>query len=269
MPAELEMGRHMLGTRTTHLIAHRGASRDAPENTLAAFALAWRQGADGIETDLRLTREGRVVCIHDAGTGRTADRDLDVAASSLEELRRLDLGAGKGAAWHGQRIPTLEELLDQLPAGKRLFIELKCGAEIIRPLETILGGYGGDAGLICILAFDAALLAQVKQRLPGIRACLNAGYRWNLRSSSWQPSREELLATLERTGADGLSSQDHALLDGRFVDDLRGSGREVHVWTVDSGRRAGYYLGLGVDSIMTNRPGWLRERLSRQINSKM
>lgn len=61
------------------LIAHRGASRDAPENTLAAFDLAWQQGADGIEADFRLTGDGRIVCLHDASTGRTAGVDLTVA----------------------------------------------------------------------------------------------------------------------------------------------------------------------------------------------
>src|SRR6185369_848081 len=88
------------------LIAHRGASRDAPENTLAAFRLAWQQGADGIEADFRLTRDGRVVCLHDASTGRTAGVDLAVAEASLEELKRLDVGGWKGARWAGERIPT-------------------------------------------------------------------------------------------------------------------------------------------------------------------
>ena len=69
------------------IIAHRGASHDAPENTLAAFRLAWEQGADGVEGDYYLTKDGEVVCIHDATTGRTGDRDLKVASSTLAELR--------------------------------------------------------------------------------------------------------------------------------------------------------------------------------------
>lgn len=254
----------MAGTLNAQLIAHRGASSEAPENTPAAFDLAWRQGADGLETDFRLTRDGRVVCIHDATTGRTADRDISVADATLEELRRLDMGIRKGGQWRGERIVTLEELLERLPAGKKLFIELKSGAEIIGPLEKILHSYCGDAGQIRILAFDAPLLAQVRQRLPGIRTCLNLEYRWNLRSCSWHPTREDVMETLERIGADGLSSQDRALLDGHFVDELHRHGKEVHVWTVDSERRAGYYLGLGVDSIMTNRPGWLRSKMMQK-----
>ena len=252
----------MTDAHTTQLIAHRGASRDAPENTAAAFDLAWRQGADGLETDFRLTRDGRVVCIHDATTGRTADRDISVPDSSLGELRLLDMGAWKGQEWRGERIQTLEELLERLPAGKKLFIELKCGAEILDPLGKILRNYSGDAGQVCILAFDTNLLRQVKQQLPKIRACLNVGYSWSPRNCNWRPSREEVLETLAAIRADGLSSQDRTLLDAAFIEELRSTGKEVHVWTVDSARRAGYYLGLGVDSIMSNRPGWLRGKLS-------
>src|SRR5450631_227872 len=128
----------MTGIQTTQLIAHRGASREAPENTQAAFDLAWRQGGDGIECDFRLTRDGRVVCIHDATTGRTSGADISVAEASLDELRRLDIGLWKGEQWRGERIVILEELLEQLPEGKSLFIELKCGPEIVEPLVTIL-----------------------------------------------------------------------------------------------------------------------------------
>lgn len=251
----------MKGTHTTQLIAHRGSSHEAPENTGAAFDLAWNEGADGIETDFRLTRDGCVVCIHDAVTGRTADREISVADATLEELRELDMGAWKGQQWRGERIMTLEEVLERLPAGKQLFIELKSGAEIVVPLGRILQTSHVPPGHVCILAFDAPLVALVKQQLPGIRACLNVEYRWSLRNRSWHPSRDEILETLGLIGADGLSSQDRALLDGTFVDELRYCGKEVHVWTVDSARRAGYYLGLGVDSIMSNRPGWLRSKL--------
>jgi len=252
-------------TMPTHieplLIAHRGASREAPENTLAAFDLAWQQGADGIEADFRLTRDGRVVCLHDASTGRTAGVDISVAEASFDELRRLDVGRWKGARWQGQSIPSLEEVLARLPAGKRIFIELKSGPELIEPLRRILSDAGVPVGQLRLLAFDAQLVASLKEQLPGIRVCLNLDYRWSLPTLSWSPSRAEIRATLEHCGADGLSSRAHALLDAQFVAGLHQGGKEIHVWTVDSARRAAHYRGLGVDSIMTNRPGWLRSRL--------
>jgi glycerophosphoryl diester phosphodiesterase len=247
----------------TLLIAHRGASREAPENTLAAFELAWQQGADGIEADFRLTRDGRVVCLHDASTGRTAGVDLVVANASLEELRGLDVGSWKGTGWQGQRIATLEEVLARLPAGKMFMIELKCGPEIIAPLGEVLAAGGVPVAQLRLLAFDPQLVASLKKALPDIRVCLNVDYRWRLRTCSWYPSRPEIRGTLEQSGADGLSSRACALLDAQVVAELHHSGKEVHVWTVDSVRSACHYRGLGVDSIMTNRPGWLRAGLMK------
>lgn len=93
------------------IIGHRGASRDAPENTLASFRLAWSHRADGIEADFRLAADGTIVCMHDATTGRTTGENLEIAAATAEELRCLDAGTWKGSAWSGAVVPTLDEVL--------------------------------------------------------------------------------------------------------------------------------------------------------------
>src|SRR4051794_3938882 len=97
------------------VIAHRGASHDAPENTLAAIKLAWQQEADAAEFDLHLSRDGKLVVIHDADTRRVAGVDKRVAEQTLAELRRLDVGAWKGPRFAGERIATLEEVLATVP----------------------------------------------------------------------------------------------------------------------------------------------------------
>jgi len=235
------------------VIAHRGASHDAPENTLAAFRLAWEQGADGIEADFRLTRDGKIVCIHDDTTGRTAGKPVTVADASLAELRLLDVGVGKGERWRGERIPTLEEILAELPTGKRIFIELKGGPEMVVPLRQILMALGIAPERVRLLAFSPLLVGLLKEQLPEFRSCLNVSYR---RLGGFRtPSPGQVAALLAGCGADGLSSAAGPLLDAGFVADLRRSGLELHVWTVDSVRTARHYRALGVDSIMTNRPG--------------
>lgn len=244
---------------TPLIIGHRGASGDAPENTLASFRLAFAQGADGLEADFRLTRDGRIVCLHDPDARRTAGSDLRVADATLAQLRRLDAGSWKGDRWLGEGIPTLSEVLELLPDGKRLFIELKCGAEIIAPLAADLAASAVPAQRIRFLAFDHQLVSELKRRLPEYRACWLSDYRWRGR---WQPSRREVLSRLAEIGADGLASRDRAVLDRNLVDELRGRGMEIHVWTVDSPRAARRLCDLGVDSIMTNRPGELRRSLS-------
>lgn len=248
-------------TGPTLIIGHRGASRNAPENTLAAFRLAWAEGADGIEADFRLSGDGRIVCLHDASTGRTAGKNLAVASASLAELRRLDVGRWLGAAWEGERIPALAEVLETLPPEKKLFIELKSGPEIAAPLARELLQSGVAPEQLRLLSFSAPLLAEVKALLPGYRTCWLTDYRLERRSGGWWPSREEVLATLRQSGVDGLASRGRQILDEQFVADLRREGYEIHVWTVDAAAAARRFRDLGVDSIMTNRPGWLRQQL--------
>ena len=241
------------------IIGHRGASYLAPENTLPSFDLAFREGADGIEADFRLTRDGEIICLHDDSTIRTTGAELRVGETTLAELRRLDAGSWKGVGWAGAVIPTLEEVLAMLPQGKRLFIELKGGAELLPPLARILGGSAVPSGQIRFLSFDPELVRLLKEQLPGYRSCWLTDYRLR---GAWRPSVEQLLATLEQTGADGLASRDRAILDEALAAELRGRSLEIHVWTVDAARAARRLYRLGVDSIMTNKPGFIRRSLA-------
>ena len=243
----------------TLIIGHRGASREAPENTLASFRLAFEQGADGVEADFRLTRDGQIVCLHDDSTGRTSAVDLVVAQATLSQLRTLDVGAWKGEAFAGEPIPALKDVLATLPAGKKLFIEIKSGIEIVPPLAAELAAAGTPASQIMFLSFDAELIRTLKERLPDYRACWLTDYRFR---GSWRPSPDEILDTLAKSRADGVASRDRAVLDLPLVRELRKRGLEIHVWTVDAVSAAVRLCELGVDSIMTNRPGWLRGELA-------
>src|SRR6188508_1008743 len=120
------------------IIAHRGGAHEAPENTLAAFKLGFEQKADAGELDVYLTKDGKAVVIHDKNTKRTAGADKPVVEQTLEELRALDAGSFKGAQWKGEKIPTLAEALETIPDDRRMFIEIKCGAEILPELERVL-----------------------------------------------------------------------------------------------------------------------------------
>src|SRR3954454_21771589 len=105
------------------IVAHRGESADAPENTLAAFRLAWERNVPAIELDVHLTRDGALIVSHDANTLRTTATPKAIKESTLEELRSLDAGRWKGERWAGERMPTLAEALQTIPEGARCFIE--------------------------------------------------------------------------------------------------------------------------------------------------
>ncbi|NOX55336.1 MAG: glycerophosphodiester phosphodiesterase [Planctomycetes bacterium] len=245
------------------IIAHRGASHEAPENTLAAFRLAWARGADGIEGDFYLTRDGRIVCIHDSDTERTAGVKLVVRDSTLAELRRLDVGAWKGDRFRGERIPTLKEVLDTVPDGKKIFIEIKCGPEILPRLKQALAASRLQPEQTVVIAFDEKVVVETRRLIPTIKVYWLAGYKRDKQTGRWSPSLEQVLATLRRTRAHGLDTHANPdVVNERFVQALRDGGFEFHAWTINEVSLARRFQTLGVDSITTDRPGWLRKQLA-------
>lgn len=249
------------------IIAHRGASYDAPENTLAAFELAWEQGADGVEGDFYLTADGHVVCIHDRTTKRTTDgkADLDVRSATLAELRQLDVGRWKDERFAGRRIPTLAEVLAVVPPGKKIYVEIKAGPEMVEPVRRVVAASALRPKQIVVIAFDAEVVAETRRRMPNVKAYWLTSYRRNGQTGEWSPSLGQVLATLERVDAHGLSTNANTnVVDEAFVAALREKGYEFHTWTVNDGALARRFRDLSVDSITTDRPGWLREQLRHE-----
>ena len=240
------------------LIAHRGASHDAPENTIAAFTCAWQEGADGIEGDFRLTEDGEIVCIHDATTMRTCGIRLSVAATSLRELRKLDAGLWKGCQWKGERIPTLSEVLATVPEGKTIFMELKSGPEIMASLKKIVESSGLAATQMVIISFNTGVIMKAKRMLPLLKALLIVDFKRERATETWNPPVSDILSLLELTGADGVDGKACAAVDRFLVDAIHEAGKELHLWTVNTVAAAKRFCSLGVDSLTTNRPGWLR-----------
>lgn len=243
------------------LVAHRGASEANPENTLPAFELAWKQGANAIEGDFRLTRDGHIICLHDATTKRTSSRNLTVDRSTLEELRLLDVGTWKGPEWKGTRIPTLAEVLATVPKHGTLFLEVKCGPEIIPPLLAELDQCPLRIDQITLISFNTEVIRAYKIAAPKRPASWLCSFKKKLGRT--KPTRAMVLDTLTTIKADGLSSNPWKAIDSTFLDQLRKLGCQHHVWTVNDAPTARHFLELGTTSITTDRPGLLRQELAR------
>lgn len=241
------------------IVAHRGAAYDAPENTLAAFKLAWQQGADVIEGDFRLTKDGEIVCMHDADTARVAGKKLVISQTTYAELQKLDVGSWKGSQWAGERIPTLSEVLKTIPAGKKFFLEVKSGTEIISHLVKTLVDSNIAHDQVAIIAFDVNILVGMKKYLPTIKTYWLTGFQKE--GDAWRPTVEEIVQKLGDIKADGVDCNAHASIDAKFAQYLKNTGFGFHVWTVDNAETAKRFQHLGVDSITTNRPQWLRAQL--------
>ncbi|MCI0545666.1 MAG: glycerophosphodiester phosphodiesterase, partial [Candidatus Rokubacteria bacterium] len=117
------------------VIAHRGASEEAPENTIAAFELALALGADGLEVDVHLSKDDQPVVIHDFTLERTTDGAGPVRALTARELKRLDAGGWMGTRFRGQRIQNLHEVLERFRDRTRCWIELKAGSDVYPDIE--------------------------------------------------------------------------------------------------------------------------------------
>lgn len=234
----------------TKLVAHRGESVIAPENTLEAFALAWARGAEAIEGDFHLTKDGEVVCMHDDNTLRTTGVPGKIAEKTLAELRELDAGRWKGENWRYARIPTLREVLETIPCGGEIFIELKSVGPIVEAIRKVFGEVPCKPEQLTFIAFDEFTAGEVKRLFPGHKS------HWLL--GNWRDERprfapEELAEKVASMGVDGVDIQYHAeLLTCDYVEAMHRRGKEFHVWTVDDPAAARKLMEFGVDSVTTN-----------------
>jgi len=246
------------------IVAHRGASFDAPENTLSAFRLAWKQNADVIEGDFYLTKDEQIVCIHDKTTKRVAPKQatLTIAKSTLAELSALDVGSWKHPRFANERIPVLEEVLATVPKGKRIFVEIKCGPEIIPHLKRQLAASSLTPEQIVIICFQKDVVTQSRRAMPQYKASWLTSYKQASDKRSWKPTRDEVVQALKTTSATGLGTNGNlSVIDQDFVDAVREVGREFHVWTVNDVNAARTFQKLKVDSITTDRPAYIRDAL--------
>lgn len=242
------------------LIAHRGASHDAPENTLASVMLGWDQGADAVEVDVHQSRDGHIMVIHDGHTRRTARLNRRVRAQTLAELRALDAGRWKHRRWAGEKIPALAEVMDTIPDGKRLFIEIKCGPESLPEFVETVQRSGRKPAQVVPIGFHFATMKLVKWALPDCEVCWVQAFRrgWHGR---WRPTAEKLIEHARAAGLDGLDLGANGPVNAAFVEKVHAAGLKLYIWTVDSPARARRLIAAGVDGITTNRPAWLRKQL--------
>jgi glycerophosphoryl diester phosphodiesterase len=232
------------------IIGHRGASFLAPENTVASAKLAWKLGADAVEVDIYLSKDNRIMCIHDADTKRTTGQDYKIKETDSEILRQLDAGSFKDTKYKGEKIPFIEETIETIPEGKTLVVELKCGSEVLPYLKNAIYKYGKDR-LFSFIAFDLQTIKDTKAVFPD-----NPCY-WLCSNNLLLKSN---LGTLPDSGLDGVSLS-FGIINEKVASDLKRMNLELYTWTVDNPDEAKRLISLGVKGITTNRPGWLREQI--------
>jgi glycerophosphoryl diester phosphodiesterase len=236
-------------------IAHRGASHQAPENTLAAFLLAVELGADGIELDVQLSRDGQLVVIHDFVLDTTTDGAGPIRERTLAELKELDAGHRFGPAYAGQQIPTLQEVIDAVGHHLLLNIELKTASWQDDGLAGTVVQAIEDNHLLdrtVVSSFNPLALRRVSRLNPEIPIGLL--YAPDLPLPLRRPWMRHLLEL------DAIHPH-HSLVDEKYVPWARERDYRVHTWTVDDPGRMQWMVRLGVDMVITNRPDLFRQVL--------
>jgi glycerophosphoryl diester phosphodiesterase len=257
-------------------VAHRGASYDRPENTMASFNQAWAWGTDACENDIHLTKDGKVIVCHDATTKRTTDKDLLIKNSTLEELRALDAGSfgkWKGSAYAGEKLPLLSECLASIPEGKRFFVEIKSGVDVVPAAVEVIKASGKKPEQIALISFHVDALGLAKKALPDHQCYLLAGTKkdkegkftlWNITEGGKQvivPTLDELIARAKAVNADGLDVDYRGPIDAAGVQRMKQASLKFCVWTVDDPAAARRMIDMGAFAVTTNRCAWLKERV--------
>jgi len=230
------------------IIAHRGASGSAPENTMVAFRRAIELGADWLELDVCASRDGEVVVFHDDKLDRTTNGKGRVRDHTLAELKRFDAGSSFDSGFAGEKIPSLKEVITLARTNRvGLLVEMKAGSHLGHGFEqkvtTQLAGQE-MLGNSFMMSFDHAAVGRAKRIQPRVRTLLIVGRPMGAR---------KLVKTIRAHDANGVT-MNASHVSRSLVHSLQAEGLLVLVWTVNTVRQMRKFMGLGVDGITTNFP---------------
>jgi glycerophosphoryl diester phosphodiesterase len=241
------------------LIAHRGESKDAPENTLPAYKLAVERGF-GFECDLYLSKDGRVFTFHDPNLTRTtggANTSKCSEASWEETLSKLDVGSWgkwKDSKFAGTPPALLEDVLALAKNGRRIYLEIKSGPEIVPVIKAILSSQNNATpDNVLFICFKQGVCKAVKDILPEYTVYWLVGSHVGSGESRRPITVDEVVAGARAAAADGVDMQfDPDVVDEAFVAAVKKAGLSFHVWTVDDLSHALRAFAVGADTVTTN-----------------
>jgi glycerophosphoryl diester phosphodiesterase len=239
------------------IFAHRGGCALGPENTLAAFDLGLAAGADGLELDVHLSRDGVVIVHHDATLERTTNGTGPVSALSADELAGVDAGyrfqTADGSPFRGQRIgiPTLRQVLGRY-SGIRIIIEMKVDTDEMGRVVADEVRRAGAQPRICLAGEGSNVVAAARRALP---EAATSATRREVRLAVY---RSLARWPVRQVGYGGYQvperASGHTIVTPRFIRDAHAAGLQVQVWTVDEEPDMRRLLGWGVDALISNRP---------------
>jgi glycerophosphoryl diester phosphodiesterase len=234
--------------------AHRGDSKHAPENTLAAFDLAIKNGADVIELDVRETKDGKIIVTHDKNLKRTTGIDAYVEDLTYGEIRQFDAGSWFSEEYKGEQIPTLREAIELIKGRAKLNIELKPDVQNKHLEESV---------------------AELIEEYDLYKKCVVTSLNYkSIKKIKEIDSRIETVYVMSAAGGNyyDLKYADNYSINYRFIDDqvmrnCKQRGKEVYAWTVNSSEELESVMMVGVDNVITDDPGFVKDSMYESYNN--
>ncbi len=231
------------------VVAHRGASGYAPENTLSAMKKAIEMKAEMSELDVQETADGEIILLHDNTTKRTGKKDLNIWKLNYDDLKDIEVGEWFSEEYKGEPIPTLKEVIDLVKGKMKLNIELKANKHekmlAERSLKVVTDNEFLDQVVFTSFKFDEI------RKIRALNKEAKVGYIFGKLPENVDVFTEDV----------DLLSAHYKTVDAEFVKKAKSNGKEVHVWTVNEPEDMKRMIELGVEAIITNYPDVLRKVL--------
>ena len=245
------------------IIAHRGESHDAPENTLSAINLAWKRGSDGCEIDVQLTKDDQIVVIHNKRTKMTWGNSLRIKSHTLQKLKSLNVVSNINGKWFTERIPTLSEVILTVPPDKYLFIEIKCDIEIIPHLKKVLSSSLLNPSQVKIIGFGLKRMTVIKKNFQEFEVFLNRRVNAG-KVFSGKFYWDKLIKKIKLGSLDGINVSYTKSLNINLIEKFKLNNLKIFVWTINKPRRALRLISIGINGLMSDRSGWIKEKVMMQ-----
>ena len=247
---------HLLGTNPL-VIAHRGASGKAPENTFAAFNLAWKEGSDAIELDIRQSKDSNFVCLHDENLARFFPDKKNISSMNLDELKEIEIGSWKGSEFKNEKIPLLSEVLLNTPKNKKIFIEIKEEIEDLKPLFDEIKKTKIRINQCHFLSYFPKVVKNIKENYPRYKATIN------IRPNLYNYEFDKVIEKIKKSYSDGVSLKIDTKESLRLLKKLKKDNYFVIGWTINDKNFMEKLIKNNIDGIITDYPIKLKKILKK------
>lgn len=261
------------------LYGHRGDQEMGLQNTMSAFRGAWQNNCRGVELDVRQTKDGKLICFHDADFSKLAGDKRKVANLTYDEIKKIDISCFKHPMFKDEHPPLLEEVFAEMPKGFNLHIEVKANSvdgDFPQRLRELMQKYRVDREQITVVSFDEDVLRNLNRKTPGIqnmwivglRCCRNLGMG---KGDDITKVEDKLIAKLKDIGCTGVSfaaGDSRIKFDRRFTDKLKKSGLQYSFWLVNDLWQLRRLAEYGAETVLSDRPVSLQYAWEKRFGKK-